>query len=211
MNKVIKIVIVIIIFFFNAIKLSSLSVSNYSLSPLFDKDIYIYNVFTEEDREIISISHSESDNVSGNGTFSLKRGLNVFYVSIDNKIYTLNIYRGKYYSLKSNAYLKELKINNQDINFSYNVFDYYIQKDDDLSITYTLFNESSLVTIDEEEDKVVIEVTSEDLVNKNVYNIYFINKKDFKVQNKSDYKVYLFSFICLIFLCLLIILLHIFN
>jgi len=182
--------VVFIISFFSFIKIHALDnilINDEYLSPLFSSDTYEYNYFTNKDKVKISVSKSSDEQVSGYGYFNLNDGVNEFYItSVKNNIeskYKINVYRNYKKDDKSIATFKSFNIENYDINFSNEVYEYSIDIEDDeyLNINYELTSPSSTVEIKgngnftNENNKVIIKITSEDKKISNEYVIH-VNK-----------------------------------
>ena len=178
--------------------ISDISVSNALLTPLFDSNTKVYNVYVESEREIVTISVSKSENeiVKGVGSKNLMMGLNTFKVKsyindILVKEYTINIVRGEE-KLDSNlSSLTNLYISSYDIDFDSEIFDYYVDEyKTDCKIYYEVNNPLSKVSIKEEENKYIIKVVSENKMNSSVYTINFKNdqKKENHISNNNYIK-----------------------
>ncbi len=231
MKRVSFLLVFIISFFILKIKLlaiSDISISSYNISPIFDKNIHVYNVYVEENREIITLQVNKEENeiVTGSGSKSLKKGLNVFIINeyegekVDNS-YTINIVRGDYISYDS-SYLSNLTIQGYDIDFSKDKYVYIIDVHDEsfLDVDYSL--ESSLSSarlsgdlfLNKSENTINIKVTNKDKSSSKVYTIIAYKEKNSEVisniSNKSNVKYIVFLiFSIAIFIFLFIY--HIFN
>ena len=81
--------------------LENISINNLDLIPNFDKNIKVYNIYTSKNTEIITINTvvEANETVTGGGSKSLKKGLNVFTINsyFDNKLnkvsFALRYYR----------------------------------------------------------------------------------------------------------------------
>ena len=182
-----KKVLIIIMFFLSVNKLKaleSISINHEDIYPLFNKDIHTYNVYVNKDTQIVTISVKSEENevVTNAGSKSLKSGLNSFEIIAykDNiqSVYTVNIVRGEEKVDKSNAYLKKITIDNYDIGFDKNIFNYDIEINDinQLNVNYETESEGAKVVLKEdlisEKRYIKIEVISED---KSKSNVYYVN------------------------------------
>lgn len=177
--------------------LSSLTVkngsNNYSLDPVFNKDVTSYTVEVPNDIDKVTIGGTSTSqnikSITGFGEVSLNFGSNqqnIVVIAEDGtvKTYIITINRKK----SDDAYLKDIKINNVSINdFSKENFEYNIDpvgsSTSSLNITYDKNNEYSTVEILDNNlsvgnNTVKLKVTSQD---GNVVNIYKIN-----VRRKSN-------------------------
>lgn len=189
--KVLLLVVSFFSFGINVYALKNIKVDNEQLVPPFNKDITVYNYYTTNDKVKIIVYKELNEEVKGYGYFNIKDGLNELKVSTKDKIYTINVYKN-YKNTTSNALLKGLTIDNYNINFKEDIFDYNITLNNEsfLKINYELYNDSDQVSItgngnfDKENNIVLIEVS-----NYEKKNIYKINvHKTISVFKESEYK-----------------------
>lgn len=176
----------LIVFFLFTIKLSAIEdiiVNNEQIIPTFSKDTTTYNVYVNESTEIITINAKESENelITGQGSKSLKKGLNTFEINsyINNsliKTYTLNIIRGIDYLDENSAILENLSIEGYNIDFKSDNHTYKINVSNnlDLNIKYKKSNPKSNVKLVKTNDSINIKVTSENKMNETTYKINLI-------------------------------------
>ena len=200
MKRLIRALILFIVFFLFNIKLnaiSDISINSNLLIPNFDKSIHNYNVYVTEDTQIVTINVNSLDNeiVTGMGSVSLKKGLNEFEIAsfIDNEEierYYLNITRGEYNANPSNSQLSVLNIKNLDLDFKSDKYVYECNVDDTfnkLEITYDSVNPLAKIEmagdilLSKDNNTIKIEVTSED---KKSFSEYIININK-KLQSKT--------------------------
>lgn len=188
----------IIFFFFFCIEIygiENISINNQELIPRFNKNTKVYNVFVDECVEIITINvvPGENETITGSGSKSLKKGLNIFeiysYIE-DNRVnsYVLNITRGDVEYDKQESRLENLVIENVSFNFKSDVYTYEINVKDDLekiNIEYVPKNPNSYIKVtgnkflSNKENIIKIKLISEDKKNSSVYTIK-LNKKELK-------------------------------
>lgn len=182
-----KYILMIILFFALTIKLNALeniTIKNETLAPLFDKNIYVYNVFVSENTQIITINASKEEDeiVTGTGSKSLKKGLNVIeitsYKNGSEVTYKLNITRGEVVYNKETSHLNSITIEGVDLDFEKDKYYYEIDTDKDrLDINYELDNPlqtvkaSGDIILNKEENYIKLEVTSEDKKSETTYII----------------------------------------
>lgn len=176
----------LIVFFLFTIKLSAIediSINNEQIIPIFNKDTTTYNVYVSELTEIVTINVKESDNelITGQGSKSLKKGLNTFEINsyINNsliKTYTLNITRGIDYLDENSSILETLSIEGYNIDFKSDKHTYSINFNDniDLNISYQTSNPKSIVKLTRTKDLINIKVTSENKKSETTYKINLI-------------------------------------
>lgn len=202
MKKEFTLLMMFIAFFLcvnNLKAISNITINNNQLIPSFDKSIHVYNVFVDESVQIITINVSEEDGeiITGSGSKSLKIGLNnieiVSYINGEiNSSYILNITRGEVVYDKENASLKTLEIVGYNIDFKSDKYNYEIEakeNDESLIINYKPVNPLSKVKVygdlflNKEDNKIIIEVISEDKKHSSSYEIKV--KKDLNILVKD--------------------------
>ena len=121
--------------------LSSLTISNGTLNPTFDKDILSYSATVNNEQITISATPTDSNStVTGDtGTKSLSYGLNTFKIYVksefgETKTYTLSITREKPADTrdKDNT-ISSLTVNNQSIELKSDVYEYTYQVESDVT------------------------------------------------------------------------------
>lgn len=201
MKKIITFILTFFLFTLSLNAIENITINNYDLAPRFDKDIKVYNVYTSINTEIITINviQNEGKTITGNGSKSLKKGVNKFEINsyLNNelaKTYTIFVTRGEEADLKDDAHLESVSISNKDIDFESDKFIYYIDNTSNLDIDYNPRNTNSYVTlktnVTKETEEITIKVVSENKKNTNTYK--FIVKKDLQ-NEKSDSKKSIFD------------------
>ena len=124
MKKIITFILTFFLFTLSLNAIENITINNYDLAPRFDKDIKVYNVYTSINTEIITINviQNEGETITGNGSKSLKKGVNKFEINsyLNNelaKTYTIFVTRGEEADLKDDAHLESVSISNKDIDF----------------------------------------------------------------------------------------------
>ena len=175
-------------FFLFTIKLNAIeniSINRETLVPDFSKETRVYNVYVLSSTEIITINATGEENelITGTGSKSLKKGLNVFEINsyindILNESYTLNITRGEDVFDNETSRLEDLSITGYNIDFKSDNFNYEISlnEDEDLEVIYKVSNPKMNVKVSETNDLITIKVISENKKNESVYKVK-INKK----------------------------------
>ena len=195
MKKLLTLTILLLTFFSftkNYHALNNITINNQKLIPDFDKNLKVYNVFVNSKTEIVTINVSpeEGEVITGSGSKSLKKGNNeIEILTYKNDLlyekYTLNIVRGEIKNNKSEAVLKNLTIENHELEFESNTYYYNLDALDEeerLNITYEASNPESTVklkgdvNLKKEKNIIKISVTSEDKKVTNTYKIV-VNKK----------------------------------
>ena len=189
----------------NVNTLKSLKLSSGTIN--FKSDTTTYSIKVSKDIDKISID-SELTNAKskyvdgfGNREVSLKEGDNAVLIKVmaENesvKTYTLNIIRGEIQmdpNDKSNAYIQTITIDNYNINFSKDVFEYNLQINNESSLnivvqmengnaSYEILNNENL----KDGSQIIINTTSSDGENKLEYKINISNKQSVIDDNKNN-------------------------
>lgn len=200
MKKILFLLTIFFSFIFNLYALNNISINNNMLIPDFNKNTKVYNVFVPSNIEIITIVVDKDDNevITGSGSKSLKEGLNVIeiisYIN-DTEVerYTLNITRGNITYDKTNSNLKNLIINDYEINFNEFVYEYEIKvkTNDKLNIHYETNTPLETVTLKgdtslkNKENVITIKVISGDKKHSSTYKIKIIKELKDNTSNKK--------------------------
>lgn len=175
-------------FFLFTIKLNAIeniSINRETLVPDFSKETRVYNVYVLSSTEIITINATGEENelITGTGSKSLKKGLNVFEINsyindILTESYTLNITRGEDVFDNETSRLEDLSITGYNIDFKSDNFNYEISlnEDENLEVIYKVSNPKMNVKVSKTNDLITIKVISENKKNESVY-VVKINKE----------------------------------
>lgn len=200
MKKILFLLTIFFSFIFNLYALNNISINNNMLIPEFNKNTKVYNVFVPSNIEIITIVVDKDDNevITGSGSKSLKEGLNVIEIisyinDIEVERYTLNITRGNITYDKTNSNLKNLIINDYEINFNEFVYEYEIKvkTNDKLNIHYETNTPLETVTLKgdtslkNKENVITIKVISGDKKHSSTYKIKIIKELKDNTSNKK--------------------------
>lgn len=126
--------------------LTKLKPSVSKLIPSFNKNIYNYNVFVDENEKKITFSYT-CLNEDKNETYKLKNGHNDFRVKCNNLLYKINVVRGKN---KNESGLKSLIVKGYEIDFKNDKYNYEIdlKKDEEsLIFDFEAYNDEDTVTV----------------------------------------------------------------
>ena len=144
-----KILLIISLLFCIKVKaIENITINNENLSPIFNSDIKVYNYFTYSDSINIQVKSKENEQVTGSGVFSLNDDLTTFKVTLNDKEYTINVFKN-YHKEELTPVLNDLIIVGYDINFDTNIHEYDINIKDEthLNINYDLSNDEAYVSI----------------------------------------------------------------
>lgn len=142
---------IFILFIFTKVKgIESIKINGDNLSPIFDISLKKYNYFTEEDKIVINVVKSKDEIIIGDGEFELNDEVNKFIINSNiNGDYEINVYKN--YEKKDLEYgkLLNIKIENYEINFNSNIYEYDININDEnyLNIDYEVLNDKSYVDV----------------------------------------------------------------
>lgn len=122
------------------------------LVPSFNKNIFNYNIFLDEEKEQISFEASclNDYKLEMNDTYKLKKGyndINIICSKEDNITYKINVVRGEN---TQDEGLKSLTIKGYEIDFKTDKYNYEIdlkKEDESLVIDFETFNDKDTVTV----------------------------------------------------------------
>ena len=190
------------LFITNVKAINNITINNNQIIPEFNKNIETYNVFVNDEIEIITINAEieENEEVTNLGSKSLKRGLNTFVITsyINNEIntsYTLNVTRGSVVYDKETSVLENLEIDGLKLDFKSDVFNYIVRSNDINNIKVNYLTKMNVkvsynLNTSKENNLITIKVISENKKNTNTYKINI--KKDVK-NNKIVTKTSIFD------------------
>ena len=193
------------LFITNVKAINNITINNNQIIPEFNKSVKTYNVFVNDETEIITINAEieENEEVTNLGSKSLKWGLNTFVITsyINNEIntsYTLNVTRGSSVFDKETSVLENLEIDGLKLDFKSDVFNYIVKSNDinNIKVNYLTPNPKMSVKVSynlntsKENNLITIKVISENKKNTNTYKINI--KKDVK-DNKIVTKTSIFD------------------
>ena len=164
--------------------LSNLSVDKGTLT--FDKNITSYNVNVENDVDKITINattDSDKAKVTGTGEKTLKVGKNKFEIKVtaENetvKTYTITVTRADKEEVNKEKLIKSLTIDNVELNFDPNVYNYSISvgNQENLNFNYELESGVTATIVGNEFLKnnsiVILKLTKENITQEYVFNVY---------------------------------------
>ena len=142
-----------VLFFCFSIKISAIEdikINNEKLSPYFSSDFREYNYYTNEESINILVTPSKDESITGDGIFKIE-DRNQKYIITSNLYgnYEINVYKNYEKEEGELGKLLSLKINNYDLAFDSNIYEYDLVIDDEdiLDIDYETDNLSSYVSI----------------------------------------------------------------
>lgn len=184
--------ITIFILLFCVVKVNALSnikVNNEELIPSFDKEIKVYNYYTDSESVNINVKKDKNEIVNGEGMYTLDNNYKKIIISsnIDND-YVINVFKNYDKREYDSSELLSLNIDGYNINYNKDIYDYDI----------TLNNENSLNIKYEVNDNTSVVITGNGNFNKSnnlikievgdkVYNIHA--HKTIKVSYSKDREI----------------------
>ena len=192
MKKTLSLLLVFFLFIIKLEGIENISINNETIIPNFDKKTHVYNVYVLENTEIITINaiNEQNEIITGTGSKSLKKGLNVFVINsyINDKLsesYTLNITRGEDEFNEETSSLEDLKIEDYAINFEKDIYNYEINISDneELEVIYVVDNPKMSVKVTKNSDLIIIKVTSSNKKNTSIYKVK--TNKEIKVSKTT--------------------------
>ena len=138
-NNMKKVILISLLLIFNKVyAINEITINDDELCPKFDSKIKVYNYYTDKDKVKIKIDGKDKE-------LLLENAKNKYI--IDD--YEINIFKNYNKDSKDNVYLTNLRINNHDIIFNKDKYEYFVEiKDEDnLNIDYELSNDEAYVSI----------------------------------------------------------------
>lgn len=151
--------------------LSDLDVTGYSLVPSFNTNTYKYNVFINGNSISIKGKTNTKFEIEGLGNFDVTKNNEIYNIKCNNEIYKINVIKNSNQVESDNAYLEELFIDGVDISFDKDTFYYEIDRIDNINLHYEVENSLSVVEEIEEDNRIILNVTSYDKTKTNTYII----------------------------------------
>lgn len=144
-----KITIFILLFcVVNVNALSNIKVNNEELIPSFDKEIKVYNYYTDNESVNINVKKDKNEIVNGEGMYTLDNNYKKIIISsnIDND-YVINIFKNYDKREYDSSELLSLNIDGYNINYNKDIYDYDItlNNENNLNIKYEVNDNTSVV------------------------------------------------------------------
>lgn len=143
--------ITIFILLFCVVKVNALSnikVNNEELIPSFDKEIKVYNYYTDSESVNINVKKDKNEIVNGDGVYTLDNNYKKIIISsnIDND-YVINIFKNYDKREYDSSELLSLNIGGYNINYNKDIYDYDItlNNENNLNIKYEVNDNTSVV------------------------------------------------------------------
>lgn len=143
--------ITIFILLFCVVKVNALSnikVNNEELIPSFDKEIKVYNYYTDSESVNINVKKDKNEIVNGEGVYTLDNNYKKIIISsnIDND-YVINVFKNYDKREYDSSELLSLNIDGYNINYNKDIYDYDItlNNENNLNIKYEVNDNTSVV------------------------------------------------------------------
>lgn len=143
--------ITIFILLFCVVKVNALSnikVNNEELIPSFDKEIKVYNYYTDSENVNINVKKDENEIVNGEGMYTLDNNYKKIIISsnIDSD-YVINVFKNYDKREYDSSELLSLNIDGYNINYNKDIYDYDItlNNENNLNIKYEVNDSTSVV------------------------------------------------------------------
>lgn len=184
--------ITIFILLFCVVKVNALSnikVNNEELIPSFDKEIKVYNYYTDSESVNINVKKDKNEIVNGEGMYTLDNNYKKIIISsnIDND-YVINVFKNYDKREYDSSELLSLNIDGYNINYNKDIYDYDItlNNENNLNIKYEVNDNTSVVitgngNFNKSNNLIKIEVGDK------VYNIHA--HKTIKVSYSKDMEI----------------------
>ena len=143
--------ITIFILLFCVVKVNALSnikVNNEELIPSFDKEIKVYNYYTDSENVNINVKKDKNEIVNGEGVYTLDNNYKKIIISsnIDSD-YVINVFKNYDKREYDSSELLSLNIDGYNINYNKDIYDYDItlNNENNLNIKYEVNDNTSVV------------------------------------------------------------------
>lgn len=143
--------ITIFILLFCVVKVNALSnikVNNEELIPSFDKEIKVYNYYTDSESVNINVKKDKNEIVNGEGMYTLDNNYKKIIISsnIDSG-YVINVFKNYDKREYDSSELLSLNIDGYNINYNKDIYDYDItlNNENNLNIKYEVNDNTSVV------------------------------------------------------------------
>lgn len=143
--------ITIFILLFCVVKVNALSnikVNNEELIPSFDKEIKVYNYYTDNESVNINVKKDKNEIVNGEGVYTLDNNYKKIIISsnIDSD-YVINVFKNYDKREYDSSELLSLNIDGYNINYNKDIYDYDItlNNENNLNIKYEVNDNTSVV------------------------------------------------------------------
>ena len=149
--KKILLITLMFVFIVRVSAIENIEIDNNLLIPTFQKDIRVYNYYTNKDNVTIKVFPSKNEIINGSGKIELDSDeKRIEIISNTSGTYTINIFKNYKNDKSKESHLTNLIIKNYDIDFNKDVYDYNININDEkeLEIYYELSNDNAYVSID---------------------------------------------------------------
>lgn len=142
--------ITIFILLFCVVKVNALSnikVNNEELIPSFDKEIKVYNYYTDSENVNINVKKDENEIVNGEGVYTLDNNYKKIIISSNIDSYVINIFKNYDKREYDSSELLSLNIDGYNINYNKDIYDYDItlNNENNLNIKYEVNDNTSVV------------------------------------------------------------------
>ena len=214
-NNNMKIIFFIVMFLcsFEVSALSDIKINNESLSPAFDKNVSIYNFYTDEEEINVSVIGEENEVISGDGLYNLDGEVNEIIINSNlYGKYFINVYYKYDCNKERESYIKDINISGYDIDFKRDVYEYYIDLNDEehLDISYELSNLNDRVIVSRNgnfnRNTNIIEIKLDDLVYRIIayksISVSYVESEEYT--EISDIKKEIVTFVIVTISCILI-------
>ena len=140
MKKILILLGLLFIVRVNAIE--DIKIDNNKVIPSFNKNIKIYNYYTENDNINIEVKKNKNETISGDGNYHLDKMQNDFIITNGKEKYTVHVFKKYDKNYKEESYIKNITVEGYNIDFDRNKHNYEItiQDENNLNIDYELSN-----------------------------------------------------------------------
>ncbi|MBR4178430.1 MAG: hypothetical protein IKR57_03685 [Bacilli bacterium] len=197
--------------------IENITIDNNLLVPSFDKKIYVYNYFTNNDQVYINVVKKGDEIVNGEGFVKLDKSKTKVIVSNNDQEYIINIFKNYNKNDREESYIKNINIEGYNIDFDKDIHEYsiYIGDEEFLNINCELSNMDDYYSIEgngnfNKSDNVIRIKTNNDEYVVHAYKSIKVSKIEYNepIKEMSDTKKEIVKIIIITISCILIVLFY---
>ncbi len=190
--------LILLIGHYKVCALEDIKIDNQDLIPKFNKNIFVYNYFTNNEEVKVNVKESKNETSDVKDTYNLNEMNNEIKIKTsNNQEYIIHISKNYNKNMKDESYIKDIKIEGYEINFDKNIHDYNITINDEsnLIINCDLSNDNDYLQIlgngnfNKSENLITIILNNETKYYIHVYKTLNVSKNLNEVEYKEMSKI----------------------
>ena len=133
MKRILILMFLFIIFSCKVKAIEDIKIDNNSLIPEFNKNIFVYNYFTNNDKVIINVIKNKNEIVTGDGELNIIDNKTRVIISSKKK-YTINIFKNYNKDDREETYIKNIVIDGYNLMYDKDIHEYNININDEKNL-----------------------------------------------------------------------------